>query len=58
MTITLWTLHRTFQHYKVSSHYIANVYEILFHHPYHQREEKVKSRAENMFLLPGTSSGQ
>ena len=27
----------------------------LFHHPHHQRAEKVKIRAENVFLLPGTS---
>ena len=27
---------------------------LLFHHPHHQRAEKVKFRAENVFLLPGT----
>ena len=27
----------------------------LFHHPYYQRAENVKFRAENVFLLPGTS---
>ena len=31
---------------------------ILFHHPHHQRAEKVTIRAENVFLLPGTSFGQ
>ena len=31
---------------------------LLFHHQHHQRAEKVKFRAENVFLLPGTSSGQ
>ena len=30
----------------------------LFHHPNHQQAEKVKFREENVFLLPGTSSGQ
>ena len=30
----------------------------LFHHPHHQWAEKVKFRAENVFLLPGTSFGQ
>ena len=33
-------------------------YSVLFHHSYHQRAENVKFRAENMFLLPGTSTGQ
>ena len=27
---------------------------ILFHHPHHQRAEKVKFRTENVLLVPGS----
>ena len=32
--------------------------DVLFHHPHHQQAEKKKFQAVNMFLLPGTCSGQ
>ena len=38
-------------HAKMKSH-------TLFHHPHHQQAEKVNFRAENVFLLSGTSSGE
>ena len=37
---------------------LAGVVWYLFHHPHHQRTEKVKFKAENVFLLPGASSGR
>ena len=45
-------------YFKYNNTFRCKLSDDLFHHPYHQWAEKVNFRAETVFLLPGTSSGQ